>query len=79
MCYALQMGLPPFKTQNLRVFGDIPISINEFAQRMNGDFRKKLENILVNYMAKTQVSGVSLTLARGGQVLYTNGFDWANV
>ena len=30
-------------------------------------------------MAKTQVTGASLAVARDGQVLYANGFGWANV
>ena len=66
-------------TKNIRVFGDIPISDNEFAQRMDAGSRKKLENLIVDYMAKTQVTGASIAVARDREVLYANGFGWASV
>lgn len=78
-CTAFAFSIRISAPHGVNLFGDIPVSNNEFAQRMDSESRKRLETLVVDYMAMTQVTAASIAVARDGQVLYANGFGRASV
>ena len=57
---------------------DYPVSDNEFARRIDSESRKKLERMVVKYLEDASMPGAALAVERDGEVLYANGFGWAD-